>query len=84
MGVGIAKDLTGLRQQYPHRESFTGFVELPVVAALFGFPAGLKALAGAFGLDFPKLKKVRLSDWSHGPLTPFQVDYAALDAFVGV
>jgi hypothetical protein len=43
-----------------------------------------KLVAHCLGLELPKPKKVRMSNWELSPLTSGQKNYAALDALVGL
>ncbi|GFP86981.1 werner syndrome-like exonuclease, partial [Phtheirospermum japonicum] len=87
IGIGIDQDLEKLEENYEFGFR-TNTVDLRGLAAdKYGQPvlkrAGLKGLAGVvLQKDFEKLKRVTMSRWDNQWLTPAQVQYACVDAFV--
>ncbi|GFP83807.1 werner syndrome-like exonuclease, partial [Phtheirospermum japonicum] len=87
VGIGIDQDLEKLEEDYEFGFR-TNTVDLRGLAAdKYGQPelkrAGLKGLAGVvLQKDFEKPKRVTMSRWDNQWLTPAQVQYACVDAFV--
>jgi len=84
-GVGILDDANKL-----HRDcgaDIIGRVEIAEVAYEFGVKAATPSLANLsaaiLGLELAKPKNITLSNWEQTPLTELQLQYAALDAWVG-
>lgn len=85
VGVGIEEDASKLRR---HRgllcEGMTDIQKM-VQTTKCKQQFGLKTLAQRFlGIDLEKSKKITRSNWENLPLTPRQIEYAALDAWAGV
>jgi ribonuclease D len=82
IGVGIRDDLRGLNRLAKFKPG--GFVELQDMVKYFGIDVfSLKALA-ALVLNVRVSKRQRLSNWEADILTEGQIDYAAIDAWVGL
>lgn len=82
VGVGIRDDLRGLNQLATFKPA--KFVELQEMVKDFGIDVfSLKALAGLV-LNVRVSKRQRLSNWETEVLTPGQIDYAAIDAWIGL
>jgi ribonuclease D len=82
VGVGIRDDLRGLNQLAAFHPA--KFVELQDMVKGFGIDVfSLKALAGLL-LNVRVSKRQRLSNWETDVLTPGQIDYAAIDAWIGL
>ncbi len=82
VGVGIRDDLRGLNQLAPFKPG--GFIELQDMVKGFGIDVfSLKALAGLV-LNVRVSKRQRLTNWETDVLTPGQIDYAAIDAWIGL
>lgn len=85
VGVGVEEDVGKLLRDYSL--VVANFVELRNLAAeRFGEHmrrGGLKALALSVpGKDLEKPRKITMSRWNSFRLTPQQVQYACIDAFV--
>ncbi|RHN46354.1 putative DNA helicase [Medicago truncatula] len=85
VGVGVEEDVGKLLRDYSL--VVANFVELRNLAAeRFGEHmrcGGLKALAlSVLGKDLEKPRKITMSRWNSFRLTPQQVQYACIDAFV--
>lgn len=82
IGVGIRDDLRGLNRLFKFKPG--GFVELQDMVKSFGIDVfSLKALA-ALVLNVRVSKRQRLSNWEADILTEGQIDYAAIDAWIGL
>jgi len=82
IGVGIRDDLRGLNKLFKFKPG--GFVELQDMVKSFGIDVfSLKALA-ALVLNVRVSKRQRLSNWEADILTEGQIDYAAIDAWIGL
>jgi ribonuclease D len=82
VGVGIRDDIRGLNQLVPFKPG--GFIELQEMVKGFGIDVfSLKALAGLV-LNVRVSKRQRLTNWETDVLTPGQIDYAAIDAWIGL
>ena len=79
-GVGIDEDLRQLKAVFPFEAS--GVVDIATLARRRGIEqTGLRNLAGiVLGIRIPKGK--RTSNWAAARLTPQQIGYAAMDAWV--
>ncbi|HXH76783.1 MAG TPA: 3'-5' exonuclease [Bacteriovoracaceae bacterium] len=81
-GVGIQDDLKGLQKVLPSTPE--GFVDLSKEATKRDFTSlGLRALTAIF-LGVRLSKAAKITNWERGILTPAQLEYAALDAMVGL
>ncbi|CAO2824108.1 unnamed protein product [Amaranthus hypochondriacus] len=86
VGVGVSDDAQRLYTDYKLEVSKT--IDLRSVASIRSSEekyrrAGLTVLAkAALSLDYNKLKRITLSDWSEPNLSIEQIAYAAIDAFL--
>ncbi len=82
VGVGIRDDLRGLNRVIKFKPK--AFVEMQDVAKKLGINTiSLKALSAIF-LEKRVSKRQRLSNWEATELSRGQIEYAAIDAWVGV
>ncbi|CAA0827512.1 Polynucleotidyl transferase- ribonuclease H-like superfamily protein [Striga hermonthica] len=87
VGIGVDQDMEKIEEDYEF-ESNASTVDLRVLAAeSYRRPelksAGLRTLAGVvLERDVEKPRAVTMSRWDHRWLTPAQVQYACVDAFV--
>ena len=80
VGVAIDNDITELQAFQPFKAG--GFVDLAVAAAGSGIKNfGLRGLTAVF-LGFRISKQAQQSNWAKKELTPAQIRYAAMDAWV--
>ena len=86
IGSGIKQDVSKLRRD--RGLVCQGFVDTQDVAKSLDLSTqkvGLKALAERFlGITLAKSKRVATSNWEKFPLTLRQIEYAALDAWIGL
>ncbi|MBK24772.1 MAG: histidine kinase [Halobacteriovorax sp.] len=81
-GVAIRDDVIGLQKLHPFEEA--GFFEIADEAKAQGYKNfGLRALTAIF-LGKRLSKKAKITNWEQARLTPAQLEYAALDAWVGL
>ncbi len=84
VGFGLKNDVHLFRKKGIELQST---VELSKCFSAFGFkqPVGLKnAVALLFQQNFPKSKKISMSDWSNMSLSSAQIDYAAADVYAAL
>lgn len=87
IGSGIKRDASKLTRD--RGLVCTGLIDTQEMAKSLGLSAtdkiGLKALAERFlGIELKKPKKVTTSNWENFPLKLRQIEYAALDAWIGL
>lgn len=87
VGSGILQDVAKLKRDTGLK--CVGLVDTQTVAKSVGTPAsqslGLKSLAQHFlGIQLDKPKSVSMSNWEKFPLTIKQINYAALDTWIGL
>ena len=87
LGVSILADAKELKQSYPNEFTPRGFLDLTSITGQeLDIPeASLTGLAARLlHKQVRKSKKIQLSNWAQkGALSPRQVSYAAIDAWVG-
>jgi len=84
VGFGLKNDVHLFRKKGIELQST---VELSKCFSAFGFkqPIGLKnAVALLFQQNFPKFKKISISDWSNMRLSSTQIGYAAADVYAAL
>ncbi|MEN8292650.1 3'-5' exonuclease [Acinetobacter radioresistens] len=84
VGFGLKNDVHLFRKKGIELQST---VELSKCFSAFGFkqPIGLKnAVALLFQQNFPKSKKISISDWSNMRLSSAQIGYAAADVYAAL
>lgn len=80
VGVGLSNDVKNLQPIFPFR--LQDALDLSDVTRRAGIESyGLRSLAARF-LGFRISKKAQCSNWSNKALQPFQITYAATDAWV--
>ncbi|MBF0624605.1 MAG: 3'-5' exonuclease domain-containing protein 2 [Magnetococcales bacterium] len=80
VGVGLDHDVRQLQEVFPFEPG--GFLDLGVVAENAGMESrGLRSMAAAL-FGFRISKRAQCSNWEEGDLQPYQVHYAATDAWV--
>ena len=80
-GVALARDISELKSLEPFESA--GFADVGEIAKKIGLMNhGLRGLAAVL-LKFRISKGAQTSNWSKDILTPFQIKYAATDAWVG-
>ncbi|MBF8272085.1 MAG: 3'-5' exonuclease [Magnetococcales bacterium] len=80
VGVGIAQDLEQLRAIFPFNPSH--FYDLGEIARAMGMEShGLRTMAARF-FHFRISKRAQCSNWESPVLKPFQISYAATDAWI--
>ena len=87
VGSGILQDVAKLKRDTGLK--CVGLVDTQTLAKSVGIPAsqklGLQSLALRFlGIQLDKPKSVSKSNWEKYPLTVKQINYAALDAWIGL
>lgn len=81
VGVGLEQDISKLRSVFSFDPA--GFVDLASVCARFDLPnRGLRSMAAAH-LGLRISKRAKCSNWAKEELKPFQLVYAATDAWIG-
>ncbi len=81
-GVAIRDDVKGLQKLHPFEDA--GFFEIADEAKAQGYKNfGLRALTEIF-LGKRLSKKAKITNWEQARLTQAQLEYAALDAWVGL
>lgn len=80
IGAAIRDDIRGLQKVKRHKPA--GFVDLQSMVGKWGIEGvSVKKMAGII-LGIKVSKAQRLSNWEAQQLTPAQIDYAAIDAWV--
>ncbi|KAL9967992.1 hypothetical protein ACROYT_G026316 [Oculina patagonica] len=87
IGSGIKQDASKLTRD--RGVVCTGFIDTQEMAKSLPLSAtgkiGLKALAERFlGIELRKPKRIAMSNWENFPLKLRQIEYAALDAWIGL
>ena len=87
VGSGILEDIVKLRRD--KNIQCEGSADTQVLAQTLGFSRsdglGLKALAkNLLGIELNKSKRVSMSNWECFPLSYIQIEYAAMDAWMGL
>jgi len=81
-GIGLQQDIAGLRRWSPLCFQQGALLDLVPLAQSLGFPRpNLQTLAAQL-LGVRVSKKARLSNWERLKLTPSQIAYAAVDAWI--
>ncbi|MEO5365237.1 MAG: 3'-5' exonuclease domain-containing protein 2 [Magnetococcus sp. WYHC-3] len=80
VGVGLDQDVAQLRELFPFEPR--GFVDVGRVAQEVGMESrGLRSLAACL-FGFRVSKRAQCSNWEKDDLQPYQIQYAATDAWV--
>ncbi|MBF0424988.1 MAG: 3'-5' exonuclease domain-containing protein 2 [Magnetococcales bacterium] len=80
VGVGLDHDIRQLQPLFPFEQR--GFIDLGVVAERAGMESrGLRSMAASL-FGFRISKRAQCSNWETPDLQPFQVEYAATDAWI--
>ncbi|MBF0177335.1 MAG: 3'-5' exonuclease domain-containing protein 2 [Magnetococcales bacterium] len=80
VGVGLDQDIRQLQPLFPFEPK--GFVDLGAVAERAGMESrGLRSMAATL-FGFRISKRAQCSNWETPDLQPFQVEYAATDAWI--
>lgn len=80
IGAAIRDDIKGLQKIKKHKPA--GFVDLQSIVGKWGIEGVSVKKMAAIVLGVKVSKAQRLSNWEAGQLTPAQIDYAAIDAWV--
>ncbi|MBF0610874.1 MAG: 3'-5' exonuclease domain-containing protein 2 [Magnetococcales bacterium] len=81
VGVGLEQDIRKLQGVFSFNPN--GFLDLASVAERLGLPnRGLRSMAAAH-LRLRISKRAKCSNWAKEELKPFQIVYAATDAWIG-
>ncbi|MGN7611229.1 3'-5' exonuclease [Magnetococcales bacterium HHB-1] len=80
VGVGLSQDIQQLQSVFSFRAQ--GFIDLGQIAEKADIQSrGLRSMAASL-LGFRISKRAQCSNWAHPKLQPFQITYAATDAWV--
>lgn len=80
IGAAIRDDIKGLQKIKKYKPA--GFVDLQSIVGKWGIEGVSVKKMAAIVLGVKVSKAQRLSNWEAGQLTPAQIDYAAIDAWV--
>lgn len=80
IGAAIRDDIRGLQKICRYKPA--GFVDLQSIVGKWGIEGLSVKKMAAIVLDLKVSKAQRLSNWDAQQLTPAQIDYAALDAWI--
>ncbi|MBF0160556.1 MAG: 3'-5' exonuclease domain-containing protein 2 [Magnetococcales bacterium] len=80
VGIGIWQDMQQLQEVFPFRAA--GLADLSTIAKHSGIPHyGIRSLAACcFGIRISK--RAQCSNWERDELYPYQIEYAATDAWI--
>ena len=80
VGVAVRDDIRGLQAYHPFTSA--GFIDLQAIAEPLGIKEKSLRKLAAIVLNLRLTKGQQLSNWEHQVLTPAQLHYAALDAWI--